>query len=83
MIEEINSKLIVANEFRVRETLRIIKLNKGMDTLGVLLVPDSSIEDKFQYLMNKSLNWANAIRLSTILGYEVQIGFNSIINKTL
>ena len=38
---------MVINEFGVRETLRMIKPNKGIDTLGVILASDSSIEDEF------------------------------------
>ena len=52
-VVEVEAYLLVKNENKEREDLKIIELNKGMDTLGILLVPDSSIKDEYNYLCKK------------------------------
>ena len=44
-IEDLNTSLLVKNKGRVRESLKLVALNRGIEILGVLLAPNRSIED--------------------------------------
>ena len=69
--KEVEANLSVKNKNNDRESLRIIKLNKGIDTLGVLLAPDGSMNEEFKYLSNKVSTWVYSIFQSKISGEEV------------
>ena len=46
-IEEIRANLSVKDEFNERKPLRMIDSNIGIDTLGVLLAPNRSMNEEF------------------------------------
>ena len=50
--------MLVNNGFGIRERLRIKEPNKGIDALGVLLAPDSSIKDKYNHFHKNACSWA-------------------------
>jgi len=83
MKEEVEANLSVKNENNDRESLCIIESNKGMNTLGVLLAPDGSINEEFKYLSNKVSIWAHSIFQSKISGEEAWLGMQSMIMKML
>ena len=39
----------------------MIDSNIGIDTLGMLLAPNESMNEEFQYLLKKSMTWAYSI----------------------
>ena len=44
-VEEVEAQLSVKNKYGIRENLYMIKLDKGIDTLGILLAPNGSMKD--------------------------------------
>jgi len=53
--EELEVELSVYNEHNERELLRLVNVNKGIETLGVVIVPDRNIGDYLNTLKKKVL----------------------------
>ena len=49
-----NVNLTIKNKVEIQERLRMIESSKGIDALEVLLAPDGSIKDEFNYLYQKA-----------------------------
>ena len=52
-IESMDTNLLIKNEYGIREELSLIEVDRGMETLGVYMVPSEDIEDQRRALDKK------------------------------